>query len=76
MGETELKLTTHQPVDYLFFFFHFTYFICAFVLCDLHICYFNKTFFFSPIVQPLLIQCRLFHMGSAIKGTLLVNKKV
>ncbi|TKY44577.1 RNA-dependent RNA polymerase 4 [Spatholobus suberectus] len=38
MGETELKLSTHQP--------------------------------------PLLIQCRLFHMGCAIKGTLLVNRKL
>ncbi|KAL8206154.1 hypothetical protein R6Q57_009705 [Mikania cordata] len=26
--------------------------------------------------EPLLIQCRLFHKGSAIKGTLLVNKKL
>ncbi|KAI3810840.1 hypothetical protein L1987_20463 [Smallanthus sonchifolius] len=25
---------------------------------------------------PLLIQCRLFHEGSAVKGTLLVNKKL
>ncbi|CAL5186422.1 unnamed protein product [Lathyrus oleraceus] len=25
---------------------------------------------------PLLIQCRLFHMGCAMKGTLLVNKKL
>ncbi|CAL0322159.1 unnamed protein product [Lupinus luteus] len=25
---------------------------------------------------PLLIQCRLFHMGSAIKGTLLLNRKL
>ncbi|KAG5087469.1 hypothetical protein AAZX31_01G008500 [Glycine max] len=25
---------------------------------------------------PLLIQCRLFHMGHAIKGTLLVNRKL
>lgn len=25
---------------------------------------------------PLLIQCRLFHMGSAMKGTLLVNRKL
>ncbi|QCD92035.1 RNA-dependent RNA polymerase 1 [Vigna unguiculata] len=25
---------------------------------------------------PLLIQCRLFHMGCAIKGTLLVNRKL
>ncbi|WVZ18416.1 hypothetical protein V8G54_005738 [Vigna mungo] len=38
MGETELKLSTHQP--------------------------------------PLLIQCRLFHMGRTIKDTLLVNKKL
>lgn len=26
--------------------------------------------------QPLLIQCRLFHKGRAVKGTLLLNKKV
>lgn len=27
-------------------------------------------------LQPLLIQCRLFHDGYAVKGTLLVNRKV
>nr|KYP37196.1 putative RNA-dependent RNA polymerase 3 [Cajanus cajan] len=27
-------------------------------------------------VEPLLIQCRLYHMGCAIKGTLLVNTKL
>ncbi|XP_071723572.1 probable RNA-dependent RNA polymerase 5 [Rutidosis leptorrhynchoides] len=33
----------------------------------------NEMFIREP---PLLIQCRLFHEGSAVKGTLLVNKKL
>ncbi|XP_042033811.1 probable RNA-dependent RNA polymerase 5 isoform X2 [Salvia splendens] len=28
------------------------------------------------IFQPLLIQCRLFHDGYAVKGTLLLNRKL
>lgn len=77
MGEAE-QLSTHEPVDCLLFFFHFTYFICTCVLllCNIDRYYFNITFLFPLIVQPLLIQCRLFHMGHAIKGTLLVNRKV
>ncbi|XP_028781093.1 probable RNA-dependent RNA polymerase 5 [Neltuma alba] len=30
----------------------------------------------STCEPPLLIQCRLFHMGCAMKGTLLINKKL
>ncbi|KAK4391719.1 putative RNA-dependent RNA polymerase 5 [Sesamum angolense] len=33
-------------------------------------------FFFVPLFQPLLIQCRLFYDGCAVKGTLLVNRKL
>ncbi|KAL0339031.1 UNVERIFIED_CONTAM: putative RNA-dependent RNA polymerase 3 [Sesamum angustifolium] len=31
---------------------------------------------FGPFFQPLLMQCRLFYNGCAVKGTLLVNKKL
>ncbi|KAL0333854.1 UNVERIFIED_CONTAM: putative RNA-dependent RNA polymerase 5, partial [Sesamum angustifolium] len=33
-------------------------------------------FFFVPLFQPLLIQCRLFYDGCAVKGTLLINRKL
>lgn len=37
---------------------------------------FSSIFYLISIFQPLLIQCRLFHDGYAVKGTLLVNRKV
>lgn len=81
MGKNRAGLRTEEPVCksvlMLFSFpvsqtvelHEFIYWLAAYS----HILF---SFVFTLLLQPLLIQCRLFHNGSASKGTLLVNKKV